>query len=113
MANLDQLMLLTHEGVVVWNQWRQDHPESEIDLSEADLCNLNLSGVNFSGADLSGADLSGAKLDNTDFTGAITHSCLGYPQVTTTLLLDDPLLTSAFATEEIGLTEIGTLDTNS
>jgi uncharacterized protein YjbI with pentapeptide repeats len=112
MANQDQLTLLTQNGVAAWNQWRQGHPEIEIDLSEADLCNFNLSGVNFSGADLSGADLSGAKLDNTDFTGAITNRCIGYPQVTNTLVLDDPLLTSAFATEKIGLTEIGTLDTN-
>src|SRR5262249_22348149 len=98
MANQDQLTLLTQGGTAAWNQWRQDHQEIEIDLSEADLRNLNLSGVNFSEA-----DLSGANLDHTDFTGAITNRCLGYPQVTKTLMLDDPLLVSAFG---------GTLDAN-
>lgn len=101
MANHYQLTLLTQGGVAAWNQWRQDNPESEIDLSEADLCNLNLSGVNFRRACLSGADLSGAKLDDADFSGACTDKCIGYPQVTYNLQLDDPLLLSAFDKEEI------------
>lgn len=100
MANQEQLTLLTQEGVTAWNSWRQDHPEIEIDLSGVDLRDCDLRSINLSKADLSGADFSGAKLDNSDFSGATTNRCLGYPQVTTYLLLDDPLLISAFATME-------------
>jgi hypothetical protein len=113
MANQDQVLLLTHRGVVAWNHWRQDHPESEIDLSGADLSNLNLSTINFREANLSEVDLSGSILDAADFTGAIITGCLGYPQVTPDLLLDDPILMAAFREGEIGITEIGTLDTPS
>ncbi|HEU5374473.1 MAG TPA: pentapeptide repeat-containing protein [Ktedonobacteraceae bacterium] len=111
LASQDQFTLLTQDGVAAWNHWRQNHPEIEIDLSEADLQYLNLSSIDLREANLRGADLSGAKLDNSDFTGATTNGCLGYPQVGNTLLLDDPLLISAFAEEpQIGLTEIGIQD---
>lgn len=112
MADQDQLTLLAQEGVAAWNRWRHDHPEIEIDLSGADLRNFNLSSINLREADLSEADLTGAKLDNSDFTGATTFRCIGYPEVTNNLLLDDPLLLSAFAKEYPGRTEIGTRDTD-
>lgn len=110
MANEDQLTLLKRDGIAAWNRWRQHHPEVEIDLSEADLRHLNLSGVNFREANLSQADLSGAILDDADFTGANAAGCLGYPQITSDLLLDDPLLIAAFEQGEMSLTERGTRD---
>lgn len=112
MANQDQLTLLKREGVPTWNRWRQHYPDVEIDLSEADLSHLNLRSVNFREANLSQADLSGATLDDADFTGANTAECLGYPQITADLLLDDPLLIAAFEPEEMGLTGRGALDTS-
>jgi hypothetical protein len=88
MANEEQLELLK-SGVETWNQWREENPDVEIDLSKADLngadlheANLSkailreanlrettLYGVNFNETDLSGADLSNATLINTNFVG--------------------------------------------
>lgn len=36
MANQEQLDLLT-QGVEVWNQWRQGHPDIQPDLRQANL----------------------------------------------------------------------------
>ena len=46
MADQEQLALLK-QGAQIWNQWRREHPDIEVDLSEAD----------FHTADLSYADL--------------------------------------------------------
>lgn len=98
MANPEHLAKLK-EGVQPWNQWREQNPNVEPDLSKADLreaflydanlfsaappaagldrakpkANLsdtNLSEANLSEADLSGADLSGADVSRADLTGA-------------------------------------------
>jgi hypothetical protein len=85
MANEEQLSILK-QGVEVWNKWREENPNAEIDLSEVDLFATYLrGGVNFSSAnlrraflartelnlaDLSGADLSGAKLGEANLHGA-------------------------------------------
>jgi uncharacterized protein YjbI with pentapeptide repeats len=63
--------------LVAWNQWRQECPDVQPDLSGIDLSNVilynpraqrdfvginfnrtNLQGVNFAGADIRGADLT-------------------------------------------------------
>ena len=52
MANEEQLRILKKEGVEVWNKWREDNPDVEIDLSGANLL-----------AYLRKADLKGANLE--------------------------------------------------
>ena len=52
MTNQEHLDILK-QGVEVWNQWREEHPDIQPDLSEA---NLN-------GAILNRADLNGAVLN--------------------------------------------------
>ena len=76
MANEEQLAIL-RQGVEVWNQWRKENPNVEIDLSKTsfkrrilprvDLRGANLSGSDFSEAILSWSDLSGATLIGTNF----------------------------------------------
>jgi len=58
-------LTLLRRGVKVWNHWRKEHPDEDIDLSRA-----NLMGVDLSGADLSYADLSEANLSEADLSGA-------------------------------------------
>jgi hypothetical protein len=79
MANEEQLALLL-KGVDIWNGWRADYPDEEInlmgaDLSGAKLTQANLSQVslynaNLSHADLSHANLVGANLFNANLSGA-------------------------------------------
>ena len=81
MANLQQLAILK-QGVDVWNKWRDEHPDVEVDLSKADLSNINLveafAGLripsfhraNLGGASLGKADLSGTNLRKADLVGA-------------------------------------------
>ena len=57
MANQEQLAILKR-GIVVWNQWRQEHGFFEPDLDGADLSGADLSEANLVGARLSDADLS-------------------------------------------------------
>ncbi len=60
------------ESVAIWNLWRKEHPDIEIDLRVA--C---LSGAHLGGADLSEADLRGANLINADLRGAdLSDACL-------------------------------------
>lgn len=83
MANQEHLDLLK-QGVKVWNQWRQEHPDTQPDFRRANLGGANLGGVNLSGAKLNGigfggdiigigfggADLGGAILSKANFRGA-------------------------------------------
>jgi uncharacterized protein YjbI with pentapeptide repeats len=79
MANQEQLEILK-QGVEVWNKWREENFEIEIDLSGIVLLETNLSEANLSHANLSNSylresglgktDLSYANLKNTDFTRA-------------------------------------------
>lgn len=76
MANEEQLAIL-RQGVDVWNNWRKENPEVEIDLSKtslkrtnlqrASLHSANLSETDFSEASLAWADLSGANLFKANF----------------------------------------------
>ena len=63
----EQLAILK-QGVEVWNKWREDNPDVEIDLIRADLW----------GANLSNANLRGAILVNTDLTSSILTDCKIY-----------------------------------
>ena len=84
MANQEHLDILK-QGVEIWNEWREKHPDVEIDLLQADLNGVNLSyaslsdakltlaqlsGADLSGATLHGADLRYATLSSTDLSGA-------------------------------------------
>ena len=74
MANQEQLEILM-QGVDVWNKWRKEHSELEIDLYDADLRGvmlrkIDLSRANLTGTDFINADLSEARLIYTDFRSA-------------------------------------------
>ena len=69
MANQRHLDILT-QGVEVWNQWRKEHVNINLDLSEAYLSEAYLSGANLSGANLSEAYLSGANLSGANLSEA-------------------------------------------
>ena len=61
MANQEHLDVLK-QGIDVWNKWRAQHPDTQLDLSRADLSEADLSEADLSGADLSRADLQEAYL---------------------------------------------------
>ncbi len=41
-VNKMEKIKLLRQGAGIWNQWRQSHPETEIDFSRVDLSNINL-----------------------------------------------------------------------
>jgi uncharacterized protein YjbI with pentapeptide repeats len=102
MANEKQLEVL-RQGVVVWNEWREMHPEiREPDLREADLRgamlrNANLFGAilyksNLTKAILTKANLRGASLIRADLTKAnLRGADLRWAQIIETTLLDAKL----------------------
>ena len=61
MANQEQLAILK-QGVDVWNKWREENPDVEIDLRKADLREMKLLRANLREANLSRANLSRAML---------------------------------------------------
>lgn len=61
-AHLD----LLKQGIMLWNQWREDHSEIQPNLQEANLSGTNLKGANLRGANLSGAELNRADLNQAD-----------------------------------------------
>lgn len=61
MANKEQLAILK-QGVDVWNRWREENPNVNIDLSEANLLRFDLNGVDFMVANLSKANLERTNL---------------------------------------------------
>jgi uncharacterized protein YjbI with pentapeptide repeats len=61
MANEEQVALLK-QGAKVWNPWRKENPDAEIDLRGANLRGADLKGVNLMTADLRGVNLRGADL---------------------------------------------------
>jgi uncharacterized protein YjbI with pentapeptide repeats len=77
------LSLCAHKNSATdWNNWRNDNPNIEVDLSKLELSGnfdvVNLSGVNlsvanlkisrFNNANMSGANFSGANLENSGFS---------------------------------------------
>src|SRR5258706_5413393 len=61
MANQEQLEIWK-QGVEVWNKWRDNNPDVDVDLSEAHLIEASLKGVDLTRANLSRALLLGAYL---------------------------------------------------
>ena len=79
MANKEQLEIFETVSVKVWNKWREENSNVDIDLNAAFLStNVNCRGINlsqanlmntsFRGVDLTGANLMGANLMGADFT---------------------------------------------
>lgn len=73
MANQQQLAVMK-QGVDIWNKWREEHADAEIDLSKTDLSNVNLieafAGLRFPAyhrSNLGGAALNKANLKETNF----------------------------------------------
>ena len=52
MANQEHLDFLLEEGVEAWNDWREENPDIQPDLSNADLSSSNLQSVNFTQTNL-------------------------------------------------------------
>ena len=69
MANREQLIIL-RQGSDIWNEWRQQNPSIEINLSYINLTGADLSYANFLYTNLTEANLSGANLSETDLTRA-------------------------------------------
>ena len=67
MADRDQLQIL-RKGVQLWNDWRIEHPEADIDLSRTDLSSAVLNNVNLKSANLSFANLSFANFKNANLS---------------------------------------------
>jgi uncharacterized protein YjbI with pentapeptide repeats len=76
MANQEHVDRLK-AGVEAWNQWRQEQPEIEPDLSGA-----NLSYADLAGANLSYATLYSATLQYADFAGNLSYANLSYADFT-------------------------------
>src|SRR6266702_1273207 len=65
-----------HQGINVWNQWRQEHHSIQPDFSSVDfkveqLGRVNLAGARLNGADFSGADLRDSLLIRADLSESI------------------------------------------
>ena len=69
MPNKEQLAILM-QGVKIWNRWREENPEEEIDLFGADLSNASLNGANLSSVNLSDASLSNSDVIYADLSNA-------------------------------------------
>lgn len=69
MADLG-LVKLMQQGGEIWNDWRENQPNDEVDLSEADLSSADLNGADLHNANLRFADLSFADLSRVDLSRA-------------------------------------------
>lgn len=65
MANQEDVDRLKQD-VSIWNNWRQQYPETQPDLSEADFIEVNLYKANLSQTDLYRTNLNGAGLSETN-----------------------------------------------
>src|SRR5205823_2521468 len=68
MANPEHLDLLKQD-IDVWNKWREQHLDTQPDLSKADLNYADLSDANLSRADLVETNLSKANMTNCSIYG--------------------------------------------
>lgn len=62
--------LLVKEGAQAVEKWRQENPETQLDLTWTDLSNVILSGLDLSYADLRWCNLSKVNLEGTDLSNA-------------------------------------------
>jgi hypothetical protein len=69
MAN-DEHVALLKQGVVAWNAWREENPDTRPDLRRAKLIGGDLSHANLSAANLSAANLSEADLVEANLSAA-------------------------------------------
>jgi len=69
MANREQLAKLK-KGIEAWNQWREQNPDIQVDLSWSKLVGGKLSNANLSKANLRGATLCLADLTNANLGAA-------------------------------------------
>jgi TIR domain/Pentapeptide repeats (8 copies) len=72
MANPEHLEILK-QGVNVWNEWRDEHPEIIPNIRNAKLKSADLSHANFSHANLDYVDLRDANLDHAILRHAVLH----------------------------------------
>jgi uncharacterized protein YjbI with pentapeptide repeats len=70
MANQEQIKMLLELNEIEWNQWREQHPEIQLDLRRAELQGSNLSNKNLNGADLRDVRFAWAELRYTQFVNA-------------------------------------------
>lgn len=69
MANAQQLEILM-QGVDVWNAWRKEQPNIQVDLNQANFHRAELPGINLRRANLKEANLSEANLYKADLLRA-------------------------------------------
>lgn len=69
-SSQDVFHILQQGGVEVFNNWREENPEVEINLTGMDLKRMNLSGVNLSRANLMEAIFWGANFQKANFSEA-------------------------------------------
>jgi uncharacterized protein YjbI with pentapeptide repeats len=70
MASSEQLKILW-QGADSWNKWRDQNPDSHVDLIRADLRETKLSGVNLSGGNIYEAQFSGANLSRANLSKSV------------------------------------------
>ena len=91
MANQEHLDILK-QGVDVWNRWKENHLEIDLDLSQASFRKTILRGINLSGTNLTGADFTGADLAWANFNRSnLTHADLSESNLTLSVLIETNL----------------------
>ncbi|HEV7858436.1 MAG TPA: toll/interleukin-1 receptor domain-containing protein [Pyrinomonadaceae bacterium] len=116
MANPEHLEILK-QGVEVWNNWRDEHPEIKPDLSNAnlvkanlihaDLMDANLSSANLMDVNLVDADLSFTLLVSADLSAAdlsaadLVYAYLNYTKLSHTKFNDARLGYTTFADTDL------------
>jgi hypothetical protein len=105
MANPKHLKILK-QGVVVWNQWRSEHPLILPELSGADLNEAELSEANLSGAILNMAILIEANLIEANLSHAIlSATVLSRSNFKNTYLGHANIEGAIFAANDLGTVE--------
>lgn len=77
MAKQEHLDILK-QGVTVWNQWRQENPKLQPDLSQTDLHEMDLRDANLSWMYLYGTNFMRATLIRVQLTGTHLHDANFY-----------------------------------
>lgn len=91
MANEEQVALL-RQGSEVWNAWREEHFEVDIDLSQADLSQADLSQADLRFADLRSANLNNARLRSAKLSSAyLSYANLSFADLSSADLSSAPL----------------------